>query len=64
MGDVLVAIDGQTIKTIAQVRLALWDKKPGDRVLVNVRRKRFLRAATARNFEVELAASPKFTGDP
>ncbi len=63
-GDVLVAIDGQTIKTIAQVRLALWDKKPGDRVRVNVRRKRFLRAATARNFEVELAASPKFTGDP
>jgi len=63
-GDVLVAIDGQTIKTIAQVHLALWDKKPGDRVRVNVRRKRGLRAATERDFEVELAASPRPAGNP
>ena len=55
-GDVLVEIDGQTIKRIADVRLALWDSKPGDRVRVSVRRKRLFRAATARNFEIELAA--------
>jgi S1-C subfamily serine protease len=63
-GDVLVAIDGQTVKTIDQVHLALWDKKPGDRVRVNVRRKRRLRVATGRDFEVELAAPPKPTGNP
>ena len=63
-GDVLVAIDGQTVKTTAQVHLALWDKKPGDRVRVNVRRKRLLRAATGRDFEVELAAPRKPAGNP
>jgi uncharacterized iron-regulated protein len=30
-GDVLVAIDAQTVRTIADVHLALWDKTPGDR---------------------------------
>ena len=63
-GDVLVAIDGQTVKTIADVRLALWDKKPGDRVRVNVRRKHRFRAATGRDFEVELAAPRKPAGNP
>jgi len=58
-GDVLVAIDAQTVKKIADVHLALWDKKPGDRVSVEVRRKRRLRAVTGLNFEVELAAQPR-----
>jgi uncharacterized iron-regulated protein len=63
-GDVLVAIDGQTINTIADVHLALWDKRPGDRVHVNVRRKHRFRAATGPDFEVELAATPKSAGKP
>ena len=54
-GDVLVEIDGQTIKRIADMRLALWDRNPGDRVRVSVRRKRPFGAVTARNFEIELA---------
>lgn len=57
-GDVLVSIDGQAVKRIADARLALWDKKPGDRVRVEVRRRRFLRAAALLNFDVRLAASP------
>lgn len=57
--DAVVAIDAQTIKTIADVHLALWDKKPGDRVRVEVRRKRALRTAKALGFEVELGASSK-----
>ena len=56
-GDVLVEIDGQTIKGIADLHLALWDKKPGDRVRVSVRRKRRFRAAAVRNFEIELAGA-------
>jgi hypothetical protein len=55
-GDVLVEIDGQTIARIADVHLALWDKKPGDRVQVSVRRKHRFGTITARNFDIELAA--------
>lgn len=31
-GNLLAEIDGQRVKSIADVRLMLWDKKPGDRV--------------------------------
>ena len=61
-GDVLVAIDGLTVKKIADVRLALWDKKPGDRVRVSVRRKRRVGGVTANDFEIELAAPGKGEG--
>ena len=57
-GDVLVALDAQPVQAIADVRLALWEKVPGDRVRVTVRRKRLFRAAE-HDFEVELAAPPK-----
>lgn len=57
-GDVFVAFDAQPVETIADVRLALWDKKPGDRVPAKVRRKRLF-VVTERNFEVELAAPRK-----
>jgi uncharacterized iron-regulated protein len=53
-GDVVTEIDGQAVKKIADTRLALWDKKPGDRVQVSVRRMRRLGAAAARKFEIEL----------
>ena len=61
-GDVLAEIDGQPVKTISDLRLALWDKKPGDRVPVSVRRGRRAGAAAARAFEVELAAAPPAAG--
>jgi len=54
-GDVLIEIDGQTVKRIADMRLALWDRKPGERVRVSVRRMRLFGAVTARSFEIELA---------
>ena len=54
-GDVLLAIDGQPVKATADVRLTLWDKKPGDHVRVKMRRKR-----AEREVEVELtAAAPR-----
>jgi len=55
-GDVLVTIDGESVKKIADTRLALWDKKPGDLVRIEVRRKRFLWRPTYVNFEVKLTA--------
>jgi uncharacterized iron-regulated protein len=58
-GDVLVAVNAQAVKTAADVRLALWDKQPGDRAHIEVRRKRLLRSATTLSFEVPLARSPR-----
>jgi uncharacterized iron-regulated protein len=58
-GDALVAIDDQPVKRIADMRLALWDKKPGDRVRVSVRQKHRFGAIAARNFEIELTAPGK-----
>ena len=56
--DVLIAIDAQPVKTIADLHVALWDKRPGDRVQVEVRRKHLLRAAANLAFKVKLAAPP------
>ncbi len=63
-GDVLAEIDGQPVKTIADLRLALWDKKPGDRVPVSMRRGRRIGAATRRTFEVELTAPGQASENP
>ena len=63
-GDVVAAIDGQTIKTIADVHLALWNKKPGDRVRVGVRHKHFFGGITARTLEIELSAAGKPAAKP
>ena len=55
-GDVLLQLDGQPVSTIGDARLALWKKRPGDRVQVQVRRKRLF-WTSERDFEVELAAA-------
>lgn len=59
-GDVLVSIDGQMIKTRADVRLVLWDKKPGDRVNIKLQRKRHFGAAAELDLQADLgpAGSP------
>jgi len=58
-GDILVGIDGQTVNRIADMHLSLWDKHPGEHVLVRVRRKGRSGAGSERSFEVELAAAVK-----
>jgi uncharacterized iron-regulated protein len=62
--DALLSIDGQSIQSIADVHLALWDKKPGDRVRVSVSHNRLFREATRRDFEVLLTAPQKTDGNP
>lgn len=56
-GDVLLSIDGQAVKTPTDARLALWNKKPGDVVRIEARRKRFLFGSKRLRFNVKLAAS-------
>ena len=62
-GDVLVEVDGQSVKTTGDVRVALWDKKPGQHVVVEARRGRWL-ANTEHKFDVELAAPTKGPVEP
>jgi uncharacterized iron-regulated protein len=62
-GDVLVEVDGQAVKTTGDVRVALWDKKPGQHVVIEARRGRLL-ANTEHKFDVELAAPSKGSARP
>ena len=56
-GDALVVVDGQPVKTLADVRLALWDKKPRQRVVVRAHRGRRPGTNANREYQVELAAA-------
>jgi uncharacterized iron-regulated protein len=55
-GDVLVDVAGQPTKTITDVRVALLEKTPGERIPLTVRRRQRLGASSVRALEVELAA--------
>jgi uncharacterized iron-regulated protein len=63
-GDALVDVDGQPVKTTGDVRLALWNKKPGERVVIRVRRGRRFGTNGTREFEVELRAPSKGGVEP
>jgi len=39
--DQILSIDGQPVGEIADLRLILWDKMPGDRISLEIRRKRW-----------------------
>ncbi|VAX28064.1 hypothetical protein MNBD_NITROSPIRAE02-1087 [hydrothermal vent metagenome] len=41
-GDVIIAIDDRIVGDISDVKIALLDRKPGDKVKIKVKRKRFL----------------------
>lgn len=62
-GDILVAIDSQPVKSIADAHLALWNKKPGDRVTVKVLREKFFFTRTTLDVDVDLAAVSKSGGN-
>lgn len=57
-GDRLVSIDGAAIADLTDLRLALWDKQPGERVTVEVSRKRLFARPKTISFDIELQARP------
>ncbi len=63
-GDILTEIDAVSVKRAADVHLAIWDKKPGDRVRAKVGRKRDLWGMMDRDFEVQLTAPGTAAGNP
>jgi uncharacterized iron-regulated protein len=58
-GEIIADIDDQTIAKVADTRLMLWNKKPGDRVRVGVRREHSSADSRLNYFEIELAAPAK-----
>lgn len=57
-GDALVSIDAAPVSDCADARIELWDKRPGDRVRVEVQRSRLFKSH-ARTVEVELEAAER-----
>ncbi len=53
-GDRLLSIDDRPIAGMADLRLAMWDKTPGDRVRLEISRKRWIFPAKAMSLDVEL----------
>jgi len=53
-GDQLVSINGALITSMADLRVATWDKKPGETVTLEVRRERRFSAAQELTYELVL----------
>lgn len=53
-GDRIVAIDNISISNIAELRLVMWDKKPGDTINIAIVRERLLLPDKNLNFELTL----------
>lgn len=53
-GDVILALNDVAIANNADVRIAMWDKQPGDTVTVKVHRERVLRADQELSIDVTL----------
>ncbi|MEO8024946.1 MAG: ChaN family lipoprotein [Bryobacteraceae bacterium] len=56
-GDAITDLGGQAVKVVADTRLILWDKKPGERIHLSVRRKRSFGRVSSFGVDIELTAS-------
>ncbi len=53
-GDWILSLNGERVEQYADVKIALWNKKPGEQVTVQVRRARWLVGEKEMSFEVSL----------
>ncbi len=53
-GDRITAIDNHTINNVTDLRLALWDKQPGDTINVDTVRKHLLLPDKNLSYELTL----------
>ena len=53
-GDQIVSLNGTRVRELADARLVLWDKQPGTRITVEVRRRTWFLAVKTLPFEVTL----------
>jgi uncharacterized iron-regulated protein len=53
-GDQIIAINGEAIADLADLRVATWDKRPGDSVTIKVRRRHWYRTPQELSYEIIL----------
>jgi uncharacterized iron-regulated protein len=53
-GDVIAVIDTEPINSVADLRLVMWDKKPGDRLTLKIERKRWFGGTKQLSVDLEL----------
>ena len=53
-GDRFLSIDGEPVEDMTDLRLAMWDKQPGDTVILRVSRKRWFTATQELSYTIEL----------
>lgn len=53
-GDQIIAINGEGIADLADLRVATWDKRPGDSVTLKVRRQHWYRPTQELSYEITL----------
>lgn len=62
--DLLLALDGQEIREISDIKIILLDKRPGDKVTLKVLRERMVFDNEELDIEVELSSPLQFGGMP
>jgi len=53
-GDIIISVDGWKVQTVSDIKIALFDKEPGQTVAVKVLRKRFLFGSRELEFNLSL----------
>jgi C-terminal processing protease CtpA/Prc len=53
-GDRFLSIDGEPVQDMTDLKLAMWDKQPGDTVTLRISRKRWLAAPRELSYSIEL----------
>jgi uncharacterized iron-regulated protein len=53
-GDVIAAINAEPVANVTDLRLIMWDKQPGDRVTLEIHRKRWFSGVKEMDFDLEL----------
>lgn len=52
--DRILTLDGAPIQDMADLRLVMWDKRPGDEIILEIERKRWLRKPETLRFDLVL----------
>ncbi|UCC56824.1 MAG: ChaN family lipoprotein, partial [Gammaproteobacteria bacterium] len=53
-GDRFLSIDGDPVETMTDLRVAMWDKQPGETVILRVNRRRWFAAQQELSYTIEL----------
>jgi S1-C subfamily serine protease len=53
-GDVIAAINGEPVTNVTELRLIMWDKKPGDTLNLKIQRKHWFSGVKEMDVDLEL----------